>query len=243
VRFLKSVVDLGEDEYEKIAVADPHLIREFVDDKLAIIDVKLHTKSGKIIHIEIQLKVPDEFKNRIVYYTAKLITEQIGDGGKFRNINKVISIIITDEPLIKESPRYHHRFTLTDIDTGVQLSDLIEIHTLELEKLPEHEDGTKLYDWAKFIDAETEEELDMLATRNPEFRQPVVKLRALSADEKTRDLYERRKKAELDRDMLESSAENRKSAEIARNLRSMGMPTEQIVTATGLTQKQVESLK
>jgi len=238
IRFLKAVVDLGEDEYEKIVVADPHLIREFVDDKLAIIDVKLHTMSGKIIHIEIQLKVPDEFKNRIVYYTAKLITEQIGDGGKYRNINKVISIIITDEPLISESQKYHHRFTLTDIDTGVQLSDLIEIHTLELEKLPETEDGTKLYDWAKFIDAETEEELDMLAQRNPEFRQPVVKLRALSADEKARDLYDRRKKAELDKAMLSDS----RAYQIARNLLGMGDSVEKVVIATGLTHAEVASL-
>jgi predicted transposase/invertase (TIGR01784 family) len=123
------------------------------------------------------------------------------------------------------------------------LSDLIEIHTLELEKLPETEDGTKLYDWAKFIDAETEEELDMLATRNPEFRQPVVKLRELSADEKTRDLYERRKKAELDRDMLESSAENRKSAEIAKNFLGLGLPVEQIAKGTGLSIEQINALQ
>jgi predicted transposase/invertase (TIGR01784 family) len=173
-----------------------------------------------------------------VYYTAKLITEQIGDGGKYRNINKVISIIITDEPLISESQKYHHRFTLTDIDTGVQLSDLIEIHTLELEKLPETEDGTKLYDWAKFIDAETEEELDMLAQRNPEFRQPVVKLRALSADEKARDLYDRRKKAELDRAML---VDNEKKV-IAKNFLGLGLPIEQIAKGTGLSIEQIEAL-
>jgi predicted transposase/invertase (TIGR01784 family) len=243
VDFLKSVLHLADDEYERIEVADPHLTRDFVDDKLAIIDVKLYTKSKKTIHIEIQLKVPDEFKSRIVYYAAKLITEQIGDGGKYANINKVISIIITDEPLIEESTRYHHRFTLTDIDTGVQLSDLIEIHTLELDKLPESADGTKLYDWAKFIDAETEEELDMLAERNPEFKRSVIKLRELSADEKARDLYDRRLKAERDRAMFENEAENRGRADVARKLLGMGLPLAQIIEATGYTQQQVEALQ
>jgi predicted transposase/invertase (TIGR01784 family) len=247
VRFLKAIVDLGDDEYEKIVVADPHLIREFVDDKLAVIDVKLHTKSEKVIHIEIQLKVPDEFKNRIVFYAAKLITEQIGDGKRYAEINKVISIIITDEPLVENSERYHHRFTLTDIDTGVQLTDLIEIHTLELEKLPENDDGTGLYDWAKFIDAETEEELDMLAQRNPQFQQPVLKLRELSANEEARNLYERRKKAERDKAMLENSAENKgvkkQAVSSALEMIADNMPIPLITKYTGLTEQQIRELQ
>jgi len=250
VDFLKSVLHLSDEEYERIEVADPHLIRDFVDDKLAIIDVKLYTKNKKTIHIEIQLKVPDEFKSRVVYYAAKLITEQIGEGGKYKGINKVISIIITDEPLIEESPKYHHRFTLTDIDTGIELSDLIEIHTLELEKLPESADGTNLYDWAKFIDAETEEELDMLAERNPQFMRSVMKLRELSADEEARNLYERRKKAERDRVMLVDNAKRegleqgdyKRAVLSATEMIADNMPIHLIMKYTGLTQQQIEEI-
>ena len=46
---------------------------------------------------------------------------------------------------------------LPEDDAGVEFSDILEIHTLELGKLPKSTDGTELYDWAKFIDAETEE--------------------------------------------------------------------------------------
>ena len=53
--FLKSVLRLPEDGYSEIHIADPHLLREYDGDKLAIIDVKLYTKSGKVVHIEIQL--------------------------------------------------------------------------------------------------------------------------------------------------------------------------------------------
>ena len=79
----------------------------------------------------------------------------------------------------------------------------------------------------------------MLAQRNPEFRQPVVKLRALSADEKARDLYDRRKKAELDKAMLVDNA----LFSVARSLLGMGDSVQKIMTATGLTQQQVESLR
>jgi len=88
-----------------------------------------------------------------------------------------------------------------------------------------------LYDWAKFIAAETEEELMLVAERNPQVQRAVVKLRELSADEKARDLYERREKALRDIDSrerwvkAEGKAEERKiwqsvvadkDAEIAR---------------------------
>ena len=93
---------------------------------------------------------------------------------------------------------------------GVGFSDIIEKHTLELRKLPDSDDGTELYDWAKFIDAETEEELVMVAERNPKIRRAAVKLHALSGDERTRDLYERRQNALRDMDMRERAGEKQK---------------------------------
>ena len=53
--FLKSALSIPAEEYEEVAIVDPHLIREHPTDKLGIIDVKVKTKSGKTIHIEIQV--------------------------------------------------------------------------------------------------------------------------------------------------------------------------------------------
>jgi len=204
--FLKSIIQLPEDDFSEITIADPVLLPEYIGDKYAVIDVKLRAKSGKIIHIEIQLQVTPETINRIIYYDAKLITEQLSSGGKYDAIQKVISIVITEEKIVKNSPNYHHRFVFYDSEAGVQFSDIIEIHTLELKKLPEKDDGTILYDWAKFIAAENEEELNMVAERNPQVKKAVVTLQKLSASEQARDLYERREKALRDIDSRERFA-------------------------------------
>ncbi|MCL2174917.1 MAG: Rpn family recombination-promoting nuclease/putative transposase [Treponema sp.] len=198
ISFLKSVVKLPDDDYNEIVITDPHLLPEYKGDKLSIIDVKLRTKSGKIIQIEIQLEVRPEMHNRIIFYGSKLITEQLGAGDEYREINQVISIIITKEKLINNSAQYHHRFTFYDPDAKIELSDIIEIHTLELSKLPEGTDGTLLYDWAKFIDAENEEELNMVAERNPEVKKAVVRLEVLSGDERARYIAELEEKARRD---------------------------------------------
>ena len=247
VGFLKSMLRLPEDEYQSIEIADPQLLPEYIGDKYAIIDVKLHTKTRKIIHIEVQLEVPQSMKSRIIFYNSKLITEQMGSGDQYNNIQKAITIVITGEELIPDSGRYFHRFTFNDMDAGVELTDLKEICTLELSKLPPETDGTAKYDWAKFIDAETEEELDMVSQRNPQIKRAAVKLRELSADEKTRDMFERREKGRRDVaalvDKKAIEAEHKTKIEIARNLLRRNRPIEEIMEDTGLTREEVEKIK
>jgi len=244
ISLLKSILRLPEDDYNEIEIADPHLLREFDGDKLGIIDVKLYTKTRKIIHIEIQLKVtPEELQKRVILYDAKLIAEQVKSGDGYDVIRKVVSIIITEEDLIPDSQQYHHRFTLYDSNAGVEFSDILEINTLELRKLPESTDGTELYDWAKFIAAETEEEMTMVAERNPVVNKAVVKFRELSADERTRDLFERREKARRDQVARERWAVKQREVEFAKTLLKRNRPIEEIMEDTGLTHDEIENLK
>ena len=79
----------------------------------------------------------------------------------------------------------------------------------------------------------------MLAERNPEIGRAVVKLRKMSADEKARDLYERRINAKRDVAMYVDD----KAFEIAKNFLIMGMPIEQISKGTGLSPDEIEKLK
>ena len=251
IGFLKSILWLPENEYESIEISDPHLLPDYIMEKYAIVDVKLHTKTKKIIHIEIQLNVSEHMRKRVVFYDAKLITEQIDHKEQYDTIQRVISIIITEENLIPGSSNYHHRFTLYDPNAGVEFSDILEIHTLELKKLPADTDGENLYDWGKLIAAETEEELDMITQRNPEMKKAIVKLRELSADEKARDMIERRQKGILDFNMfmndakMEGLVEGRTEErnEIALRLLKLNLPLEQIAMITGLNREEVDELR
>jgi len=242
VSLLKSILRLPDEDYNEIEIADPHLLREYPDDKLAIIDIKLYTKGRKVIHIEIQLEVSPSLKNRIILYESKLITEQIGSGDNYNVIKKVISIIITDEPLIPGSPKYHHRFTFYDPEAGVEFSDIVEINTLELGKLPDGTDGTKLYDWAKFIAAESEADMEKVAERNPEVKKAMVKYRELTADERTRDMFERREKARRDIVAREEWAVKKAHMEFAKYLLKINRPIDEIVEVVDLSQEEIESL-
>ena len=87
----------------------------------------------------------------------------------------------------------------------------------------------------------------MIAEKSPQVKQAVVRLIELSADEKARALYEAREKERRDNRAREKGArregETAKAFAIAKKLLEIGLPIDQIVSATGLTREEVESLR
>ena len=197
--FLQSILDLPDGEYTHLTIVDPHLQRKTVNDKLGILDVKIHTTTGKVIDVEIQvLSNFPQMRERILFYSSKMITEQIQSGDGYEKIKRVICIVITNYPLIRENEAYHNRYFLYDKKTGSQFSDILEINTLELPKLPDITDDSGLWDWMQFLRTEREEDYTMLAKKNPKIKKAFHALIELSQDEETRMMYESREKARRD---------------------------------------------
>ncbi len=78
--FLKSILDISDDEYDRLTIIDPHVKKESEDDKYGILDVKLHTKNGTVIHVEIQVEAIAYMEHRIMYDQSKMVTEQVKAG-------------------------------------------------------------------------------------------------------------------------------------------------------------------
>jgi predicted transposase/invertase (TIGR01784 family) len=244
--FLKSALTIPPEDYEEVFLPDPHLTRDGWDDKLGILDVKLRTRSGKLIDIEIQLVDQPDLRERIVFYLAKMVTEQIGEGDPYRKIQRSICILITDFTLIHENASYHNRYRLHDAHSGSEFSDLLEVNTLELPKLPRDADGSTLWDWLEFLKAESKEELDMLAEKNPQVKKAVAKLMTLSEDERARMLADSRNKMRWDIESRERAAEEKGREEerlaLVRNALKRGLSVEDIAAVTGLALEQIQAL-
>ena len=83
----------------------------------------------------------------------------------------------------------------------------------------------------------------MVAQRNPQIKRAAVKLRELSADEKARDMFERREKGRRDYHAKMDGAVKDTKFEIARNMIADGEPIERIMKYTGLTREEIEGIK
>jgi predicted transposase/invertase (TIGR01784 family) len=195
IDLLGSFVELPQEEFE-LTFLDTYLKPESEDDKLGILDVKVRTKTGKIIDIEIQVNPVKNIGRRISFYKSKLIVEQISKSELYSVIQKVICVCITDYPLFPDEKEYINSFMFYNPNNGLLFKDIPEeIITLELPKVPVQNDGSGLWDWLQFLKSKSKEEFEMVAERNPEIRKAVDTLYELSSDEQVRMEYERRQKA------------------------------------------------
>ena len=208
--FLQAILDMPDSELAGIQLLNPYLAQESVEDKYGILDVKLQTAEGKIINVEIQVAQSDHFFHRILYYTSKMIFQQLSKGDDYGMIKKVISITILDHMLIDNTCRYHHIFKLQDGREGVYFGDILEVHTLELPKLPAKADGTELWDWLSFFRSEDESALEAVAQGNEGVAKVVGAYKELTADERAFEQYEAREKARMDQLYYENQAKRAK---------------------------------
>jgi predicted transposase/invertase (TIGR01784 family) len=132
VGFLRAVLPLPDDDYDEIALMNPVLPGEMVHDKTGILDVRVQTKSGKQINIEIQVANHAAFKSRILYYLTRLFSSQIGEGESYSKLKPAIGIVITDFVWIADSAAYHNAYCLYDPQNASRFSDDLSLHTLEL---------------------------------------------------------------------------------------------------------------
>jgi predicted transposase/invertase (TIGR01784 family) len=109
INLLKSFVELPDEEYE-LTFPDTHLKPEAEEDKMGILDVKVRTKTGKIINIEIQVNPVRNIGKRLSFYKSKLITEQIAKSEHYNVIQRVICICITGQELFARVKNYLNSF-------------------------------------------------------------------------------------------------------------------------------------
>ena len=264
--FLAEVLEMPPGELSELTVDDPHLHSEYKGGKSGILDVRVHTKSKKIINVEIHIRPGAQFRNRIVYYNDRIFSGQLIAGEDYIELHRAISVVITDDTFIKENDDYFNRFWWYNPKNRTLLTDAQEINTLELIKLPESSDDTKLWEWMKFIKSKEEEEMEALAENNEAMKDVMATLRKMSADPVERRLAEAREMEILDRITAERSGEirgieigmeqgieigkeqgievgeARATEAIARNLKKKGFSAVDIADATGLAEEEIAAL-
>jgi predicted transposase/invertase (TIGR01784 family) len=255
--FLMSALDIPEGEYSAISLIDTHLERDFPGDKLGILDVRVETKNGHLIDVEIQLHDAPFVKERAAFYTCKNLIAQVSSGQGYDRIKRAITIAIFGYDFLPGESAYQHVFKLYDPESWTLLTDAMEIRTLELGKLPEGgERGREeaLLGWLRLIRSEESEEIEMLAARSPEMGEAVTILKELSADERARLVFEAREKARMDElarmygaraeGLAEGKAKGRQEEKliVARSMRADGLSVEAIKKYTGLTEGEILAL-
>jgi predicted transposase/invertase (TIGR01784 family) len=266
--FLQAALGLPAEEFAGLAVVDPNLNPDHGGGKHCILDVRITTRSGREVDVEIQVERTEELCDRIQYYTARMVAGKVQSGEEYLGMAQSVSIVILDYREWEDG-RYHHRFRLYDPEAGLPYPNSMEIHMLELPKRPVDSDGTGLWDWLTFLSSKTREEFDSLAGKGSAMAEAVARLKELSADERERLQAEARDKwlwdqAARKRQYMREAAENQAKAvaegraeglmkghlkgradtqaEIACKMLRAGMSRDEVAEITGLSKTAVERL-
>ena len=167
-----------------------------------------------------------------------------------------------EEPKQPSQSNFYSCFHIWEDTRHFLFTDKMEFHVIELPKLPpelkDDIENDKVFLWAKFISSEKKEDFDMIAQKDPYIDSAYQQLQIISQDKQKRLEYEARQKAILDYNQFMYEAEQRgkeqgekigreqgekeKGIQIAKNLLSLGLDVNTIMTATGLSLQDIEVL-
>lgn len=188
---------------------------------------------------------------RSLYYWSKTYAGQYAGKSEYEKLPRTICINVLEFSLaeLKNSPHFHNTFRLQNIDSGLQLTDSIEMQFIELPKLTsDKNDALSL--WSQFIgDANSVEALEAENIIS-EIHEARAELARISRDPQEAERYRMREKSLADKYNAllgaeakgEARGELKKAMEIALLLLKTHT-NDEIATITGLTISEIEAMR
>ena len=255
ISFLNAVLK-PKNNITDVEIKNTDIDKSYIEDKFSRLDVKAVTSKNEIINIEIQLKNEYNMIQRSLYYWSKLYEEQLEEGDRYDKLCRTVCINILDFKYLKND-RFHNGYRLKEIETNEELTDLEEIHFIEIPKLKKINSEKDIVDvlegWVEFLRDPESEVVRKLEMTNKEIREAKDELYRLSMDEKERALYFIREKSIRDeisalanaeakgRERGIKKGERNKAIEIAKSLLDV-LDIETISIKTGLSIKEIEDI-
>ncbi|MGF9796869.1 Rpn family recombination-promoting nuclease/putative transposase [Brevibacillus agri] len=268
--FLNAALKLPKDErIASVEILNSEINREHIEDKASVLDIHAKTEQGVHVNIEIQLANKFDMEKRTLYYWSRIFSAQMQKGMPYSDLAKTITINILNFRFLKETARFHTTFHLYEDEEQFPLTDVLEIHFMEIPKLMDkweqravNPHDNELERWLLLLEADDHEEirkeLEAIAMRDPVMKRAFDEWEDLSRDEKKWVEYESRRKAILDemaavreaeirqqkaREEGLAEGERQKAIQMAKKMLARGKDVEEIAEFTELTVEEIEQLK
>jgi predicted transposase/invertase (TIGR01784 family) len=196
IHFLNSVLEIeGELKIKDVEIKNPYNERQFINDKLSIVDIRAIDDQNKQYQIEIQLAVYADLIPRILYTWSRMYHAQLLKGGNYLDLKPVISIWVIKNILFNELSSYHIPFGIFNIENKLELTEHFGIHILQLPKFKSNRTIKKNKDiWTYFFKEGKDMDINNLpkSLNIPEINQAFKTLERFSENEKDYLLYQSR---------------------------------------------------
>lgn len=245
IDFVNAVfTDAGQQRVTSLTLMNPFTLKEAASDKLGILDIKARTESGIMIDVEIQVQNHHDMAARSLYYAARLVTEQVHSGSPYTTLRKTVTINIVDFKLLPTNLD-HTVFHLWDDTNMITLTELLEMHFLELPKLNDTVPlgQRQLARWMRFLTTTSQQRMEELAVDNVAVEKALKELEHLSQDPEARALYESRLKGITDYITDVTAARTEERTRIIRALLAHGMDPRHVAELLDLQEDEVDRIR
>ena len=176
-----------------VELLNPYNEREFLDDKLSVVDVKARDDHDQIYQIEVQLRVYGNLPTRILYHWADVYSQQLQSGNDYRLLKPTYAIWLLGGALVQTDNDYLHSYKLRDEKSRI-LTNHGGIWLLDLEKFSARCIETEQQRWLQFFKKADQLDDDTLPDwmNTPEMRQAMSTLRRFSDKERDYHAYQAR---------------------------------------------------
>ena len=198
--FLSDILSIPRSAIKETQIINASLWKRARKEKQGIVDIRISLNNDRIINIEIQVLKSDHWDKRQLFYLSKMYTENARKGEDYDNLPDCISIAILDFNLT-EDEEYFHCYKFRD-EKGKVFSEAMTVYILELDKKLGRE--KVLDDWIRVFRAKSEEELDMIRSKNRGILAAIKELKEIGLYNIFREEYEYRLKVKRDTRARES---------------------------------------
>jgi predicted transposase/invertase (TIGR01784 family) len=151
IHFLNAI--LGNDLTAPITwveILNPYNDKEFISDKLSVVDVKARDAQQHLYQVEIQMVAHTDLPERIIYYWTDIYSQQLKSGEEYAVLKPTYSIWLLAENLLKHDADYFHCYKVRD-EKGQTLVNAGGIWLLELEKFKADTVKSEEQRWLQFF--------------------------------------------------------------------------------------------
>ncbi|MDP2663797.1 MAG: Rpn family recombination-promoting nuclease/putative transposase [Dehalococcoidia bacterium] len=197
----------GEDRITELTILNPLIDKEYMLAKDAVLDVKARDGRGHQYNIEVQLTCERSYVARAIYYLSRLYTSQLDKGEPYSKLSRTIGISLVDFELIPGLEDLHSRYRFYDEVHGRELTDILELHFIELAKFrgdkprglrSPFEKWLHVLKFGDVLYGDRESAIPEELREEEGIEMALEAMRNASASEQVREMIEFRRKAEHD---------------------------------------------
>lgn len=242
-KLVAALLEIPLESIEQFVVRNEEIPPETLGDKFCRLDINM-VVNGQLVDLEIQVANEGDYPERVMLYWAREFSTALPAGKSYSMLPRTVIISIIDFELF-ECAEFHSFFQPLETTRHTLLSDKMGFHFFELRKLPDEvSEKDALLLWLSPFKAETEEDLEKIKGMGvPTMNQAINAYYTITASSEFREIERLREKARHDEAQALHHARMERNIEIARTMLADGEPVSKIMRYTGLTTKELESIK